>query len=112
VEGLDGVDEQLVRQLADRTRAKGLRLTDEGGLLARLTKLAMRRPSPVFAAAETCRADDHIQAVREERTRSSIGLQESPYPPNRSKCHRKCNQTQKCRSLTRKAIGVPAGRWR
>jgi putative transposase len=35
VQGLDGVDEQLVRQLAERARAEGLKLTGEGGLLAR-----------------------------------------------------------------------------
>src|SRR3982074_3889959 len=36
--GLVDVDEQLVRQLAERARADGLKLTGEGGLLARLTK--------------------------------------------------------------------------
>ncbi len=41
VEGPDGVDEQLVRQLAERARAEGLRLTGEGGLLARLTKVVV-----------------------------------------------------------------------
>ena len=35
------VDEQLVRQLAERARADGLKLTGEGGLLARLTKLVV-----------------------------------------------------------------------
>lgn len=35
---LDGVDEQLIQQLADRARAEGLQLTGEGGLLSRLTK--------------------------------------------------------------------------
>ncbi len=38
VDVLDAVDEQLVEQLADRARSEGLRLTGEGGLLARLTK--------------------------------------------------------------------------
>jgi hypothetical protein len=41
VQGLDGVDEQLVRQLAERARAEGLKLTGEGGLLARLTKVGV-----------------------------------------------------------------------
>src|ERR687885_1980308 len=41
VQGLDGVDEQLVRQLAERARAEGLKLTGEGGLLARLTKVVV-----------------------------------------------------------------------
>ncbi|MGH3697686.1 MAG: hypothetical protein ACRDRX_27520 [Pseudonocardiaceae bacterium] len=35
VEGLDAVDEQLVRQSADRAWAEGLELIGEGGLLAR-----------------------------------------------------------------------------
>jgi transposase-like protein len=35
------VDEQLVRQLAERARADGLKLTGEGGLLQRLTKLVV-----------------------------------------------------------------------
>ena len=39
--GLVDVDEQLVRQLAERARADGLKLTGEGGLLARLTKLVV-----------------------------------------------------------------------
>ncbi len=37
-DGLDAVDEQLMRQLTERARAEGLQLTGEGGLLARLTK--------------------------------------------------------------------------
>jgi hypothetical protein len=36
-----GLDEQLVRQLTERARAEGLRLTGEGGLLARLTKVVV-----------------------------------------------------------------------
>jgi hypothetical protein len=36
-----GVDEQLVRQLVDRARAEGLKLTGDGGLLARLTKVVV-----------------------------------------------------------------------
>jgi putative transposase len=35
------VDEQLVRRLTERARADGLRLTGEGGLLQRLTKLVV-----------------------------------------------------------------------
>jgi putative transposase len=36
-----GVDGQLVLQLADRARAEGLRLTGEGWLLQRLTKVVV-----------------------------------------------------------------------
>lgn len=35
------VDEQLVRQLTERARAEGLKLTGEGGLLQRLTKVVV-----------------------------------------------------------------------
>jgi putative transposase len=35
------VDGELVRQLSERARAEGLRLTGEGGLLSRLTKIAL-----------------------------------------------------------------------
>jgi hypothetical protein len=35
------LDEQLVRQLAAQLRAEGLKLTGEGGLLARLTKVVV-----------------------------------------------------------------------
>jgi putative transposase len=37
----DAVDEELVRQLSERARAEGLRLTGEGGLLSRLTKISV-----------------------------------------------------------------------
>ena len=48
-----GVDEALVRQLAARARAEGLKLTGEGGLLARLTKV-------VFESALEGEMDDHL----------------------------------------------------
>jgi putative transposase len=35
---VDGVDEQLVGQLVEQARAKGLQLSGEGGLLQQLTK--------------------------------------------------------------------------
>ena len=50
---LDAVDEQLIRQLADRARTEGLQLTGEGGLLARLTKT-------VLEAALEGELDDHL----------------------------------------------------
>ena len=52
-EPTDGVDEQLVRQLVDRARAEGLKLTGEGGLLARLTKV-------VVESALEGEMDDHL----------------------------------------------------
>jgi transposase-like protein len=52
-EPVGGVDEALVRQLAQRARAEGLRLTGEGGLLARLTKV-------VVESALEGEMDDHL----------------------------------------------------
>jgi putative transposase len=52
-EPLDCVDEQLIRQLADRARAEGLQLTGEGGLLSRLTKT-------VLESALEGELDDHL----------------------------------------------------
>jgi putative transposase len=49
----EGVDERLVRQLAARARAEGLKLTGEGGLLARLTKV-------VVESALEGEMDDHL----------------------------------------------------
>ena len=49
----DGLDEQLVRQLAAWARAEGLKLTGEGGLLARLTKV-------VVESALEGEMDDHL----------------------------------------------------
>ncbi|MBV9313215.1 MAG: IS256 family transposase, partial [Pseudonocardia sp.] len=37
----DGVDGQLVRDLVDRARADGVKLTGEGGLLSQLTKIVI-----------------------------------------------------------------------
>jgi putative transposase len=52
-DALDAVDEQLIRQLADRARAEGLQLTGEGGLLSRLTKT-------VLESALEGELDDHL----------------------------------------------------
>jgi putative transposase len=40
-EPTEGSDEQLVRQLVDRARSEALKLTGEGGLLGRLTKVVV-----------------------------------------------------------------------
>src|SRR4029077_6759497 len=39
--GVDRVDEQLVRELAERARVEGAALTGPGGLLGRLTKVVL-----------------------------------------------------------------------
>ncbi len=49
----EGGDEELVRQLVDRARAEGLKLTGEGGLLGRLTKV-------VVESALEGEMDDHL----------------------------------------------------
>jgi Transposase, Mutator family len=56
--GQDGVelsaaDEQLIRELTDRARTEGLRLTGEGGLLGKLTKM-------VIEGALEGELDDHL----------------------------------------------------
>jgi putative transposase len=49
----DAVDDQLIRQLAQRARSEGLKLTGEGGLLQHLTKV-------VVEAALDGEMDDHL----------------------------------------------------
>jgi transposase-like protein len=55
----DAVDDQLVRQLSERARAEGLRLTGEGGLLARLTKI-------VVESALEGEMEDHLGYARHD----------------------------------------------
>jgi putative transposase len=50
---LGGASDELVRQLAERARAEGLRLTGEGGLLSQLTKV-------VVESALDGELDDHL----------------------------------------------------
>jgi putative transposase len=52
-EPAEGSEEQLLRQLVDRARAEGLKLTGEGGLLGRLTKV-------VVESALEGEMDDHL----------------------------------------------------
>ncbi|MGB6163370.1 MAG: hypothetical protein WCF33_02530 [Pseudonocardiaceae bacterium] len=49
----DGLDERLVRRLAARARAEGLKLTGEDSLLSRLTKV-------VVESALEGEMDDHL----------------------------------------------------
>jgi hypothetical protein len=41
IAGLSAADEQLLRELAERARAGGLKLTGEGGLPGQLTKMVV-----------------------------------------------------------------------
>jgi len=52
-QGLSAADEQALRELAERARADGLKLTGEGGLLGRLTKM-------VIEGALEGELDDHL----------------------------------------------------
>src|SRR5499433_2493485 len=51
--GLSAADEQLLRELSERARTGGLKLTGEGGLLGRLTKM-------VIEGALEGEMDDHL----------------------------------------------------
>lgn len=55
----DAVDEELVRQLSERARAEGLRLTGEGGLLSLLTKI-------VVESALEGEMEDHLGYARHD----------------------------------------------
>jgi transposase-like protein len=55
----DALDEQLVAQLSERARAEGLRLTGQGGLLARLTKM-------VVESALEGEMEDHLGYARHD----------------------------------------------
>src|SRR5436305_2841045 len=56
---LSAADEQLLRELTERARAGGLKLTGEGGLLGKLTKM-------VIEGALEGELDDHLGYVRHD----------------------------------------------
>ena len=57
--GLSAADEQLLRELTDRARTGGLKLTGEGGLLGKLTKM-------VVEGALEGEMDDHLGYSRHD----------------------------------------------
>jgi putative transposase len=57
--GLSAADEQLLRELTERARAGGLKLTGEGGLLGKLTKM-------VIEGALEGEMDDHLGYSRHD----------------------------------------------
>src|SRR5947208_2547862 len=76
-EPADGVDEQLVRQLVDRARAEGLKLTGQGGLLGRLTKV-------VVESALEGEMDDHLGYGKHDRAgRNGGNLRNESRPKTR-----------------------------
>ena len=58
--GLSAADEQLLRELTERARAGGLKLTGEGGLLGKLTKM-------VVEGALEGEMDDHLGYSKHDR---------------------------------------------
>jgi putative transposase len=57
--GLSAADEQVLRELAERARAGGLKLTGEGGLLGKLTKM-------VVEGALEGELDDHLGYAKDD----------------------------------------------
>ena len=57
---LPAADEQLLRELTERARTGGLKLTGEGGLLGKLTKM-------VIEGALEGELDDHLGYVVQSR---------------------------------------------
>src|SRR5438876_10057037 len=57
--GLSAADEQLLRELTERARTGGLKLTGEGGLLGKLTKM-------VVEGALEGELDDHLGYSRHD----------------------------------------------
>lgn len=50
---LSAADEQLLRELTERARAGGLKLTGEGGLLGKLTKMVVEGAQRPYADGVT-----------------------------------------------------------
>ena len=57
--GLSAADEQVLRELTERARTGGLKLTGEGGLLGKLTKM-------VIEGALEGELDDHLGQLPEQ----------------------------------------------
>ena len=74
---LSAADEQLVRELTERARAGGLRLTGEGGLLGKLTKM-------VIEGALEGELDDHLGYARHDPDGRDGGNSRRGFPFNRS----------------------------
>jgi transposase-like protein len=72
---LAAMDAQI-QQLSDRARAEGLRLTGEGGLLGRLTKL-------VTEAALAGEMDDHLGYGSTTRPAATAGTRVTARGPRR-----------------------------
>ena len=70
--GLSAADEQVIRELTERARAGGLRLTGEGGLLGRLTKM-------VIEGALEGEMDDHLGYSKNDPSGRNSGNSRNGY---------------------------------
>ena len=77
---LSAADEQVLRELTERARAGGLKLTGEGGLLGRLTKM-------VIEGALEGELDDHLGYGKHDSGRPRR-RQFPQWPPGQDGAHR------------------------
>src|ERR1700751_2899286 len=70
---LSAADEQLVRELTERARVGGLKLTGEGGLLGKLTKM-------VIEGALEGELDDHLGYARHDPAGRNGGNSRNGHP--------------------------------
>jgi transposase-like protein len=68
---LSAAEEQLLRELTERARAGGLKLTGEGGLLGRLTKM-------VVEGALEGELDDHLGYGKHDPAGRNSGNSRNP----------------------------------
>ena len=76
---LPAADEQLLRELTERARAGGLKLTGEGGLLGKLTKM-------VVEGALEGELDDHLGYGKHEPP--AVMAEFPQWPPGQDGAHR------------------------
>ena len=74
--GLSAADEQLLRELTERARSGGLKLTGEGGLLGKLTKM-------VVEGALEGELDDHLGYEKNDPAGVTAGIPATGTGPRR-----------------------------
>ena len=75
-EELSAADEQVLRELTERARTGGLKLTGEGGLLGKLTKM-------VVEGALEGELDDHLGYARHDPAGRDGGNSRNGHPAKR-----------------------------
>ena len=73
---LSAADEQLLRELTERARTGGLKLTGEGGLLGKLTKM-------VIEGALEGELDDHLGYAKHDPKAATAGIPATGAAPRR-----------------------------